>query len=208
MKNRTGSIRAMVLLVLALVLTVGGPANAAGPNPVSPPQSSAFGKSLNQWMQAYWRWFLGGPPDDKVTFLPISCSTPPCTFQINANPGTAFALPLAGWLGWDLNDKLPDSWWGDPNHIFTIATLDGVRIAEPNNAYYVGPTLFDPPLPPMDNPSCPQPYTCVQYQSIGIVIKPLTPGTHKLLLHTVFVDFGPAVFDNTWVITVVPPGKK
>lgn len=51
--------------------------------------------------------------------------------------------------------------------------------------------------------------TCVQYQSLGVVIKPFNPGTHKLLVHTVFVDFDPpAVFDNTRIITVVPPGKK
>jgi hypothetical protein len=116
-------------------------------------------------------------------------------------------LPLAAWIGWDSSDVLPDNWWGDPNHIFSITTLDGVPIAEPNEAYYVGPTPFDPPLPPLNNPACSPEGKCFLYQAIGVVIKPLPPGVHHIALHTEFVDFG-AIFDNAWNITVLPEDRK
>jgi hypothetical protein len=60
---------------------------------------------------------------------------------------------------------------------------------------------------------------CVLYQSIGVAIKPLTPGVHKLILHSGYWGQDPATlenpsgiwgttYDNTWNITVLPPGKK
>jgi hypothetical protein len=204
------SLRVLALLLSsasALAGPVGGLSLDAqsGPNPVAPPNSHAYGKSLNEWMGTYWRQFLAGNlvGEKKVTFLPISCDNPPCTFDITIKPGTPLVLPLAAWLGFNTDDPvaLPDEWWGDPDHIFTETTLDGRPIAEPNAAYYVGPTYFEPPIQ-LDAET-----SVLLYQTIGVVIKPLSTGVHQIVLHSEFVDLG-ASYDNTWNITVSPPGRQ
>lgn len=193
--------------IIAVVFSAG--LLAAGTNPVSPPTSTAFGKSLDDWIGTYFRQWLTLPAaigEKNVTFLPISCdaSTPTCscqgtpteqacTFDVTVAPGTALALPFISWLGWNsLDDVLPSECWGatcpassNPYNLTTVfadATLDGKAIAEPSAAYYVGPTPFEPPIP------CPYPgdpnNMCVLYQAIGAVIKPLTPGNHQLYLYS------------------------
>jgi hypothetical protein len=181
-------------------------------NPVAQPNSKAFGNSLGEWMGIYWRQFLAGNLANgnvvnlkNVALLPQTCDVPPCTFNIQVKPGTALVLPLVAWLGFGPNDVLPDEWWGDPNKIFAEATLDGLPIAQPNAAYYTGVVNFDPPIPfDLGDGNIVQ---VAVHQSIGVVIKPLTPGVHKLVLHSEIIEAG-AVFDNTWNITVVPAGKK
>ena len=169
-----------------------GPGNAQ-------PNSASFGKSLDGWMEAYLVWFDAGADPDyldgNVAFLPIVGESP---FEVEVEPGTAFVLPIATWLGVSADeDPLPDEWWGDRDHIFGDVYLDGQPIAVPNEDYYVGPTMLDPPiLGGIDF-----------YQALVVVIPPLTPGLHEIVLHAEFVDFG-AAFDNTWYITVTPPGKR
>jgi hypothetical protein len=177
---------------------------------IARPDSNAFGKSLDEWMEAYLRWLeAGADPADKirnVAFLPIICPddpppTPPepCIFEVEVKPGTALVLPVATWLGFAVDDTLPDEWFGDRDHVFGDVTLDGEPIVQPNEDYYVGPTLLDPPVfLGVD---------IVLYQAIVFVIPPLSAGDHEIVLHAEFVDFG-AVFDNIWNITVVPPGKR
>lgn len=216
---------------------------AAGTNPVSPPNSNAFGKSLDEWMGIYWRQYLTLPAmvgEKNVTFPPIVCPDPAagctcdyispypdwravCTFNITVPPGTPLVLPFFGWVGYSDADVLPPECWGqlcngpppvNLREVFADVTLNGKAIGEPSAAYYVGPTSFEPPIPcPYEgNPD----NQCVLYQAIGVAIKPLTPGVHTMVLHSGMwgQDFpGPAGFwgytyDNTWNITVLPPGKK
>jgi hypothetical protein len=169
-----------------------GPGNAQ-------PNSASFGKSLDGWMEAYLVWFDAGADPDyldgNVAFLPIVGESP---FEVEVKPGTAFVLPIATWLGVSADEEpLPDEWWGDRDHIFGDVYLDGQPIAVPNEDYYVGPSTLDPPiLGGIDF-----------YQALVVVIPPLTPGMHEVVLHSEFVDYGVA-FDNTWYITVTPPGKN
>jgi hypothetical protein len=180
-------------------------------NPVAPPNSRAFGKSLNDWMGTYLDQFVsptGAVGEKNVKFLPIVCDSPPCTFDMSIRPGTALALPLATWIGClGVDPVLPVEWWGDPNHIFTATTLDGTPIAQPNAAYLVGPSLLSVPV---GFAGCQAPaegeYNAF-YQVIGVVIKPLPPGEHNMDLRTDFVDFG-VTFYNAWNIRVVPAGKR
>jgi hypothetical protein len=214
--KRLGLLFSTIIVVLFSASAVAGviPGSKGAPtNPVAQPDSRAFGKSLGEWMGIYWRQFLAGnlangntlDVKKNVALLPTSCALSACIFNVQVRPGTALVLPLAGYLGFTEDDVLPDEWWGDRNHIFTETTLDGLPLAEPNAAYYTGPIKFDPPISfTLDDGSVVQ---VVLHQSIGVVIKPLTPGVHTLLLHAEFVDFGIA-YDNTWHITVLPPGKK
>lgn len=181
-------------------------------SPVAQPNSNAFGNSLGEWMGIYWRQFLAGNLANgntvsvkNVVLLPQSCDAPPCTFDIKVKPGTALVLPLVAWLGFGPDDVLPDEWWGDRNKIFADATLDGLPIAQPNAAFYTGVVGFDPTVPfELDDGTVVQ---VAVHQSIGVVIRPLPPGTHKLVLHSEIVEAG-AVFDNTWNITVLPRGRR
>ena len=229
-------------LLLSAIVTVAFAAGAlaAGTNPVSPPTSIAFGKSLDDWMGTYFRQLYTMPAvvgEKNVTFLPIDCpaGTPTCTcagtatgmactFDVTVAPGSALALPFISWIGWNTyDDFLPSECWGatcpassnpyNLTSIFADATLDGKVIGEPSASYYVGPTPFEPPI------ACPQEWDpanmCVLYQAIGVVIKPLTPGVHTLVLHSGMMGTDPPPagdwmlsYDNVWTIRVVPSGRK
>ena len=166
----------------------------AVPNPDAQPNSKAFGKSLEEWIESHLRWLEAGQDPDvrvkNVAFLPIDGAPP---FSIELEPGTALVLPIALWLGFEGDPVL------DPSDFFGAVTLDGQPIAEPNIDFLVGPTPVDPPL-----------FGVVTFfQGLGVVIKPLTPGTHTIELYsTVNSPDGFAKFNNTWNITVAPPGKK
>jgi hypothetical protein len=174
-------------------MTLGGLEQAV-PNPDAQPNSKAFGKSLDEWIEAHLRWLEAGQDPDvrvkNVAFLPIVGDSP---FSIEVGPGTALVLPIAMWLGFEGDPVLV------PSDFFGAVTLDGQPIAEPNVDFLVGPTPVDPPL-----------FGVVTFfQGLGVVIKPLTPGTHTIeLFSSINTPEGLAEFTNTWNITVAPPGKK
>lgn len=165
------------------------------------PNSHAFGKTLDRWMETYIRWLEdGADPAERVknvAFLPILGDSP---FSVEVEPGTALVLPIATWLGFPGDPVLPDDWWGDREHIFGDVYLDGQAIAVPNEDFYVGPTDLVPAASLFG-------FEINFYQALVVVIPPLTPGEHQINLHSEFVDFG-AVFDNTWNIKVIPRGKN
>ena len=86
---------------------------------VTQPNSAAFGRSLDAWMETYIRWLEDGADPDarvkNVAFLPIIGASP---FEVEVEPGTALVLPIATWLGFPGDEALPDEWWGDRDHIF------------------------------------------------------------------------------------------
>lgn len=170
-------------------MTVGGI-----PNPDAQPNSQAFGKSLDEWIGIHLRWLEAGQDPDvrvkNVAFLPIVGESP---FSVEVKSGTALVLPIALWLGFEDDPVL------QPSDFVGAVTLDGQPIAEPNIDFLVGPTPVDPPL-----------FGVVTfYQGLGVVIKPLTPGAHTIeLFSSVNTPEGLGEFNNTWNITVAPPGKK
>jgi hypothetical protein len=191
--------RLLISMVVTFVLLLSVNVQAGQPlgSPrhwIAPPNSMAFGNSLDDWMLAWVGWLdAGADPAVRirnVAFLPI---IPGPEFEVKVKVGTALVLPVATWLGEDENDTLPDEWFGDPSHVFGELSLNGGPIVEINEDYYVGPTPIEPPLFDF----------YVLYQALACVILPLPAGVHEVELHSEFVDFG-AVFDNSWTITVVP----
>ena len=69
------------------------------PNPDAQPNSNAFGKSLDGWMETYLRWLEDGADPDarvkNVAFLPIIGESP---FSIEVEPGTSLVLPIETFL--------------------------------------------------------------------------------------------------------------
>lgn len=163
------------------------------PNPDAQPGSNAFGKTLDEWIGTHLRWLEAGQDpaarEKNVAFLPIVGESP---FEVEVQTGTALVLPIALWLGFEGDPVL------EPGDFVGSVTLDGQPIAEPNMDFLVGPTPVDPPL-----------FEVVTfYQGLGVVIKPLTPGVHTIeLFSSVNAPDGLAEFNNTWHITVSPPGK-
>jgi hypothetical protein len=186
-----------VIFVILLVVNVQAGQPFGSPRHwIAPPNSMAFGMSLDEWMEAWVRWAEDGEDPDarigNVAFLPI---LPGPEFLVEVRVGTAIVLPVALWLGWDVNDTLPDDWFGHTDHVWGTLQLDQGPTVEINKDYYVGSTLLLPPafLYNYDN---------YLYQALACVILPLPVGVHEVALYSEFVDFG-AVFDNTWTITVV-----
>lgn len=172
---------------------------------VTQPNSNAFGRSLDAWMEEYVRWLEDGADPNyrvrNVAFLPILGESP---FNVQVESGTALVLPIVTWLGFPEDEPLPDEWWGDRDHIFGDVFLDGQQIAVPNSDYYVGPTDLDPSAIIVIGDDV---YEIVFYQALVVVISPLSVGEHEIVLHSEIVEAG-QVFDNTWNISVVPPGKN
>ena len=193
MKKLAISLGVILLFLLAINVHAGEPFGAPR-HWIAPPNSMAFGKSLDDWVLVYMGWLNAGADQDakirNVAFLPI---IPGPEFEVEVKVGTALVLPIATWLGEDESDTLPDAWFGDPLHVFGELSLNGGPIVEINEDYYVGPTPIEPPLFG----------AFVLYQALACVILPLPAGVHEIVLHSEFVDFG-AVFDNSWTITVKP----
>jgi len=174
------------------------------PNPAAQPNSKAFGKSLEAWIEAWIRTeYENAPiPEKRVTFLPTTdeFGNDGNVFDIEVAPGTALVLPIAGYIGFPTDEPL------EPTAFFGEVTLDGQPIAEPNEDYYFGPTAFDPPI--ILDFGGGFVFTLAYFQGLGVVIKPLTPGTHTIELFSI-VDAtanneGVSEFTNIWNITVLP----
>lgn len=175
---------------------------ATTPNPAAQPNSKAFGRSLDAWMEAWLRNYYEGAaiPDKRVVFLPTADEDGNAgnVFDIEVKPGTKLVLPIAGYLGFPTDNPL------ESTAFVGEVTLDGQPIATPNEDYYFGPSAFDPPII-LDFGEFGV-FTLAFYQGLGVVIKPLTPGTHTLELYS-SVDAtangeGFSEFTNTWNITV------
>jgi hypothetical protein len=163
------------------------------PNPDLPGHSSAFGKSLDAWVEAYLRSAFedAAIPKKKIEFLPIFGDQPSDNvFEVEVKPGTKMVLPIALYLGFPEDQPL------EPSDFTGYVTVDGQLIAEPNEDYYFGPTDLDPPIILTIGEDT---YTIAFYQGLGVIINPLTPGFHTIELDST-VD-GDA-FHNTWNITV------
>ena len=163
--------------------------SVAKPNPDLPGHSSAFGKSLDAWVEAYLRSALEGAaiPKKKIEFLPIFGEEPTGNvFEVEVKTGTKMVLPIALYLGFPEDPPLA------PSEFTGVVTVDGQLIADPNEDYYFGPTDLDPPI-------ILGPYTIAFYQGLGVVIKSLTPGLHTIELYSSVEGDS---FHNTWLITV------
>ncbi len=178
----------------------GNLAAVGGGHGTSPPQSSAFGKTLSGWMQT---WIQAGPGQQvgNVLLLPLPVGTPsggtgtfgdPQILQghtdVTLKPGTAIVLPVVAWVGerYDFaaggsghpaDPKLPQEYLtANPISV----TLDG-RTLIGSNQRNVSQYYFDVPLD--INYASPSSYGstgAIFAQGVGLVLPPLAVGEHTL----------------------------
>jgi hypothetical protein len=144
---------ALTVLTAAITLSVqardGVPVTGKDTKGILPPNATAFGKSLADWLQAYWRWNSYGtnrtqpyqPGPGPMTFLPIPSGTQlsgswtpedPAYLQgqieLWLKPGTPFVFPLFSWVGEKYDPALgyPDDPMIPDDQIKTMVTsIDG-----------------------------------------------------------------------------------
>ncbi|HVK08340.1 MAG TPA: hypothetical protein VM597_06135 [Gemmataceae bacterium] len=208
------------LLLAALV--VAGPAHAGPPG-----SSNAYGKSLTEWMTLYMTWALGGDQEGqvgKVMFMPLPAGEPvdpeaagtlddPLTLRgeidVTLKPGTAFAMPVAVWIGeyYEVGEDpyLPDSVFLDSD---VLVRMDGKTIIDSDRddlrKFYVPPTDFDPAIPYAE-PTGYGALGATFFQGIGFVHRPLSKGEHTMTLRSEIrvPEYNLwVIFENTWNITV------
>ena len=205
------AISALALIsALATSLTLAGNPNPSGVVPrVCAPGSTAYGKTLTEWMGIYWQWYYGTGGDlaqskvGPVQLMPLPNGTQtggtwtpedPAVFvgqlEVTLAPGTPFVLPEYSWVreryeGWP---EVPD----DPVLADEVGlavghptlTIDGQTIITDANkaAFYVPATDFDP-IVMYPTPSWYGSVGAVYYQGVAFVSPPLTPGTHVIHLY-------------------------
>jgi hypothetical protein len=173
----------------------------------SPPQSTAFGKTLTEWMQLYWTWALGGGGDDHVghvKFLQLpsgeyaggsfTYADPGVLvghLDVSLKPGTPFVLPVSIWygetylpaLGYPDDPPLPADLFTDPGKNLIRVSIDGKPVMDSTRAsvapFYFGPAPIDVVYPA---PSSYGSTAAIFVQGIGFVHEPLSVGTHKIEL--------------------------
>lgn len=177
---------------------------------VAPPHSNAFGMSLAEWSEAYWRWNYGGakPAEGmvgKTMLLPMPVGeegggswTPDDpmllvgSIDVTMRPGTSFVIPQFAWIGERyadpaFPDKPDDLMFPDDVMLASVdidLTLDGRSIMTNQNkaAFYVPTTPFDPIV----TYSAPTSYfsvAAIAFQGCAVVFPPLPVGTHVLHLY-------------------------
>jgi hypothetical protein len=206
--SRTAGALALVL-ALAISLAGAGPlAGNSGAPGITPPGSNAFGKTLQDWLAVYWRWYYSGADEtqskvNRVQLLPLpngevisgdfSPENPGLLrgkLEITLPPGTPFVLPLFAWVGerYEGWPEVPD----DPPiadetvlaGVHPTLTIDGKRVVSDANKadFYIRPTYFDPVVTypePTDYGSI----AAVFFQGCGIVRTPLAVGVHTIHLY-------------------------
>jgi len=192
-------------------------------NAPAPGGSSAFGKTLAQWQDIYWRWTYGGltvPTDangnavvnGNVVLMPLPNAPgdgTPGHLNVTLNSGQAFVLPLWALLGNSYSDGTPNDPLVDVSVLQTLnitLKIDGVTVLDAgNHMQYYSEFYFDPIIA---LPAAFAPYAGIIWlEGIGTVHSPFSPGTHTIKLDA--VNTQPAFgfffeYHNTWTVTVRP----
>ncbi len=142
--------------------------------------------------------------------------------EITLPAGTPFVLPEFAWVG--ERYAQPDPGWPDDppmdnavalRDVSVSLTIDGKTVISDANkaAFYIPPTFFDP-IVVYPQPSSYGSVAAVFYQGVGCVVLPLSPGVHVIELYEpyiilpgdypLFPDGYGLIYDNTWIITVLP----
>ncbi len=210
--SRIGKVGVGVALGLALtaILSLAGEQTRAAR--IAPPNSMAFGKSLQQWLTLYWTWnYLGANPAqsvvNKVQLLPLPPATQiggswtvedPAvlsgTLEITIHAGTPFVLPAMAWVGERYDPALgmtDDPVMSDAVFLAGLTpelTIDGKAVLSDANkaAFYIAPTYFDP-IVTYPAPSSYGSIAAVFFQGVGFVSPPLAVGVHTIHLYESFI---------------------
>ena len=202
--RRTATTVIGLALAVALFAATKFTAEAFGGDP--PPQSSAFGKTLTEWMQLYETWLIGGGSDHvgHVKFLPLPAGTQvtgsgtyddPGVFvghlDVSLKPGTPFVLPVTIWygesyepgLGYPDDPALPADLFTDPAKNVIAVYIDGSPVMDSTRAsvspFYFGPAPIDVVYP---QPTSYGSIAAIFVQGVGFVNTPLSVGTHTIQL--------------------------
>ena len=164
--------RRTTVALLGSLLLLGSVSTAPRSQAQAPPQSSAYGHTLSEWMGIYFRSYFTGGPDTvgRVKLLPFPAGTyvsgagspdDPALFvghlDLTLKPGTPFVLPITTLYG---ESYLPEAGFpSNPDPVFPRSFFDSsiVKIVvdgktiidgdrEDKFRYYVGPVFFDPPI--------------------------------------------------------------
>lgn len=232
----------LAVLAAVAALGIAVPSMNADKPGAATPTSNAFGQSFAEWMRDFWAWTYGGVGQplqaNNVLFLSIPA---PATWEdwagkpigigelnVTVKPGTKIVLGVLAWIGETYdpayidpstgkpipNDQpWPQSEFLPPNGEAVI-TLDGVPLVDASNLadFYYEPINFKETLwyaTPTDYHSI----GAIWVQGIGVVLPPMSAGTHTLTLYSwdswmnLYGDGGLG-WSNTWHITVQPPGKE
>ena len=169
------------------------------------PNSTAQGKSLQEWFGVYWRWYYSGADSAQskvghVQLMPlpngeqISGSWTPAdpallrgSLEITLSPGTPFVLPEYSWIREEYTDGSVDPVLDDAVALAAghpTLTIDGATVvSEQNKAdFYVAATDFDPAVM-YQEPSSYGSVAAISFQGVGIVGKPLAKGVHTIHLY-------------------------
>jgi hypothetical protein len=195
----------------------------AGSAPL-PGNSHAFGKTLAQWQDTYFRWVLGQlaiTPDangnavvGNVVLMPVP-NTPddgtPGHLDVTLNSGQGFTVPLLFQLGTSHTDGTPPDQFVDVSFFQTadlVLQIDGVTVVDDSNLMdYFSRFSFAPPIPINSPPIA----SVIWGEGLAIVHTPLSVGTHTLKLdlkttQALPPNFGGRIleFHNTLTLTVKP----
>ncbi len=197
--------------VLTLALSANLLLAADGAARISPPNSSTHGKTLTEWLGAYWAWYYGGVPADGmvdgVFLMPLPASeqisgswipSDPAymkgTLEITVKPGTPFVLPLFAWVGERYKPELniPD----DPpmsdavmlSSLTPTLKIDGKTMISNQNkaAFYIPPTYWDE-MVVYPQPTAYGSFGALFFQSVGFVSPPLPVGKHVIKLYETII---------------------
>lgn len=214
--------------LLSLVLTFSFCLRAMGGAAPEPGNSHAFGHSLADWQDIYFRWF-----DDATLIAPdangnavaehhvvllalpdVSGDGTPGVENLTLSTGQPFVLPLWVLQGNSYVDGSED----DLINIKVFKTLeitvkvDGQTVITNSNVmdyyseFYYNPAIKCPPVPGLS--FCPPSANAViWFQGIGMVHGPFSPGEHTITLDAFNTDtedlFGLVfAYHNTWNVTV------
>jgi hypothetical protein len=214
--------------VVALALTALWVSEVGAKPKVPPPHSKAYGKTVAEWLTIYWRWMFEGGEGKvgNVQLMPMPAGDitggtgtvdDPLVItgelDITIEAGTPFVLPLFAWIGERYEDGSEDPPIPDEDLIALIhpnLTIDGETIVSDDNkeAFYVGPTWFEPAIMYPEPPEPPEPsdsVAAIWHQGFGIVSLPLSEGEHVIHLWEPFTlpGYPYLAYNNTWNVTVV-----
>ena len=193
-----------------------------GVSGIAPGHSHAYGKTLTEWLETYWRWsYTGADPAQStvghVQLMPlpagayISGSGTPADpalyrgqLEITLIAGTPFVLPEFAWVWERYNNGTPDDVLMPDSVALANAhprlTFDGRTVLSDANkaAYYVPHTAFDP-IVVYPAPTSYDSIAALSFQSVGVVGEPMSVGRHVIHLYeTLIAPDGAA--------PAVPPG--
>jgi len=206
--RRNAAIITGSALVVAVLLAPRTTPEVRGQGPS--PQSTAFGKTLTEWMQLHETWVLGGGVGEdhvgRVKFFPLpngvyaggsfTYADPGILvghLNVTLKPGTPFVMPVTGWygetylpaLGYPDDPVLPAELFTDPGKNLIKVYIDGKPLMDSTRAsvspFYFGPAPISVIYP---GPTSYGSIAPIYVQWIGFAHPPLSVGTHTMELES------------------------